>query len=76
MYDSHPPQAGSSGHKGRHGDMAIILTDYVPPDEGSDIRQPVPLAAMGGHLERMHLNENCGFGEEYRVIMCRGAMAG
>lgn len=48
-------------------DSAIILTDYVPPEEGSDIRQPIPLAALGPHVERMHLNENCGFGEEYRV---------
>ena len=48
-------------------DSAIILTDYAPPEEGSVIRQPIPLHALAPHVERMHLNENCGFGEEYRV---------
>ena len=48
-------------------DASIILMNYAPPEEGSDTRQPIPLAALGPHVERMHLNENCGFGEEYRV---------
>lgn len=31
------------------------------------MRQSIPLTALAPHVERMHLNENCGFGEEYRV---------
>lgn len=49
------------------GSDAIVLMEYVPPEEGSDVRQPVPLTALSSHVDRMHLNENCGFGEEYRV---------
>lgn len=43
------------------------MTDYAAPDEGPDTRQPIPLSALGPHMERNHLNENCGFVEEYRV---------
>ena len=46
-----------------------MLTDYAPQGEGSDVHQPIPLPALAPHVERMHLNENCGFGEEYRVSL-------
>ena len=39
----------------------------MPPEEGSEVRQPIPLPAFPGHVERMHWNEHCGFVEEYRV---------
>ena len=34
---------------------------------GALSRQPIPVSALSAHIEQMHTNENCGFGEEYRV---------
>ena len=52
---------------GYHSGEEIKLTEYNPPEEGSEVRQAVPLSAFSSHVERMHSNENCGLGEEYRV---------
>jgi len=35
---------------------------------GSVARLPIPLSLLPDHIERMHLNENCGFVEEYKII--------
>lgn len=37
---------------------------------GSVVRNPIPLSVLPSHCDRMHTNENCGFGEEYRVSVC------
>ena len=29
--------------------------------------QPIPVASLADHVERNHLNENCGFSKEYKV---------
>ena len=29
--------------------------------------QPIPVASLADHMERNHLNENCGFSEEYKI---------
>ena len=44
--------------------LILLLTIIIT---GAVTRQPIPVAALSSHLERMHTNENCGFSEEYRV---------
>ena len=29
--------------------------------------RPIPVASLAEHVDRKHLNENCGFSEEYKV---------
>ena len=31
------------------------------------VHEPIPVGKFAAHVEQMHLNENCGFGEEYKV---------
>ena len=38
-------------------------------------RQPIPVTSLASHIERMHLNEDSGFSEEFKVELifaCRG----
>ena len=63
------PSQPSAYQKNGYKESDIILTDYVLTDEESDIRQPILFPALAPHVERMRLNENCGFEEEYRVIL-------
>ena len=49
-----------------NGDPSL---DYIPPAAGSSMRNKVPLGSLADHVENMHLNENCGFFEEYRVCL-------
>ena len=42
---------------------------------GSSPHQPIPVASLADHVERNHLNENCGFSEEYKVCVYIGCMA-
>ena len=34
---------------------------------GAIVRDPVPVPLLASHVERMSMNENCGFVEEYKV---------
>ena len=40
---------------------------YVPPHPGSEVREPILLQFLDTHVEKIHLNENCGFGDEYKA---------
>ena len=46
---------------------SMVPMAYVPPEPGSEIRAPIALQFLAAHVEIMHLNENCGFVDEYRV---------
>ncbi len=43
------------------------MMEYIPPVSGSNVRHRIPLSSFADHVENMHLNENCGFFDEYRV---------
>ena len=44
-----------------------VLWCYSHLITGSSPHQPIPVASLADHVERNHLNENCGFSEEYKV---------
>ena len=46
---------------------SMVPMAYIPPEPGSEIRAPIAFKLLAAHVENMHLNENCGFGDEYRV---------
>ena len=29
--------------------------------------EPIPVGQLASYVEQLHMNENCGFGEEYKV---------
>ena len=33
------------------------------------VREPIPVGQFASYVERLHQNENCGFGEEYKVMV-------
>ncbi|CAI8026225.1 Receptor-type tyrosine-protein phosphatase delta [Geodia barretti] len=45
----------------------VELTDYRSPEEGGG-REPIEVGQLASHVEQLHLNENCMFGEEYKVL--------
>ncbi len=48
---------------------AFNMVAYSPPHQEAEVREPIPVEVFSSHLETMHLNENCGFIEEYKVYM-------
>ena len=44
------------------------MVAYSPPHQQAIEREPIPVEVFSSHLEIMHLNENCGFIEEYKVV--------
>jgi len=52
---------------GYHNREDVALTEYLPPQEGAEVRHVIPLSSFPAHVEAMHANENCGLGDEYRV---------
>ena len=49
-------------------ELKTKLLIFVIIIAGVVTHQPVPVASLAAHVERMHLNENCGFSEEYKVL--------
>ena len=31
------------------------------------VREPIPVGQLASYVDRLHMNENCEFGEEYKV---------
>ena len=50
-------------------DIVINFFNLVMTEEVTYQPIPCPVASLANHVERMHLNENCGFSEEYKVLM-------
>jgi len=48
-------------------DNGFSATTYSPPHQQAQVRDPIPVKVLSSHLDTMHLNENCGFIEEYKV---------
>ena len=41
--------------------------DYIAPEEGSHVRKSIPTTHLFDHVERMSMNANHGYEEEYQV---------
>ena len=40
---------------------------YMAPEEGSHVRQSIPITFLFDHVAKMSMNVNRGFEEEYQV---------
>ena len=63
LTDYHQMDDGSSMFKVNNFATELILCLIT----GSAPHQPIPVASLADHVDRNHLNENCGFSEEYKV---------